>query len=441
VKHPVLFPDSEGVWDLDREGENGMLVQTILNRIQKQPGFVYRQVTLLQEEGRLVLGVDLWPRRGSRALCSGCGRRRPGYDRLPVRRFRFVPLWGIPVYFLYPLRRVACPTCGVKVERIPWAHGKAQLTTTYAWFLARWTRRLNWKEVATVFETSWDSVVRAVKMAVAWGLEHRDLEGVTAIGIDEIAWGRGHQKYATLVYQIDSGAKRLLWLGRTRTEKTLRGFFEGFGEARCRRLRFVCSDMWKPYLRVIAEKAGEAVNVLDRFHIMSHFSKAIDQVRAQEVRTLRAQGKRPVLTGARWCLLKRPENLTEGQEVTLRELVACNLRTVRAYLLKEDFQFFWQYQRPAWAGKFLDAWCTRTMRSRLVPMKKVAKMLRAHRELLLNWFRARGRIALGAVEGFNNKAKITTKRAYGFRSFDLLEVALYQTLGDLPEPEGAHRFC
>jgi len=417
-----------------------MLVQTILNRIEKQPGFVYRRITLLQEGRRLVLGVDLWPRRHSRAICSGCGRRRPGYDTLSVRRFQFVPLWGIPVYFLYPLRRVDCPRCGVKVERIPWSQGKNQLTTTYAWFLAGWTKKLSWKETARSFHTSWDSVVRCVKMAVAWGLEHRSLEGVRAIGIDEISRGHG-QKYLTLVYQLDAGAKRLLWVGRDRTTKTLLKFFRMFGEQRSGALRFVCTDMWKPYLRVIAKKAGQAVNILDRFHIMTHLSQAIDQVRAQEVKELKAKGKEPVLSAARWCLLKRPENLTEKQEVKLEELMSCNLKTVRAYLLKEDFQWFWHYVSPLWAGKFLDAWCRRTMRSRLKPMKKVAKMLRRHRELLLNWFQAKGQVALGTVEGFNNKARVTTKRAYGFRSYDLLELALYQTLGDLPEPEFAHRFC
>jgi transposase len=418
-----------------------MLIQTILNRIEKQPGFVYRKVTLLQEKGSTVLGIDIWPRARSRAVCSGCGRRCPGYDTLPVRRFEFVPLWGIRVFFLYPLRRVECPRCGVKVERIPWAQGKSPLTSSYAWFLARWAKRLAWKEVAIAFATSWDSVVRSVKTAVAWGLEHRSLQGVTAIGIDEIARGRGQNQYVTLVYQIDAGAKRLLWIGQKRTEKTLRRFFDEFGEERSRALRFICSDMWKPYLRVIAQKAGQAIHVLDRFHIMSHMSKAIDKVRAEEAKKLKAQGKEAVLTGTRWCLLKRPENLTAGQEIKLQELLSCNLKTVRAYLLKEDFQWFWQYVSPAWAGKFLDAWCTRTMRSRLTPMKKVAKMLRAHRGLLLNWFRAKGRVALGAVEGFNNKAKVTTKRAYGFRGYDLLELALYHTLGDLPEPQFTHEFC
>lgn len=418
-----------------------MLVKTILNRIQKQPGFVYGAITILQEGGQLVLNVEIWPRSRGQAVCSGCGCRRRGYDTLPMRRFEFVPMWGIRVFFLYALRRVECPICGIKVERVPWAEGKNHLTTTYAWFLARWAKRLSWKEVAEAFQTSWDSVVRSVKMAVAWGLEHRSLQGVHAIGIDEIARGRGQNKYVTLIYQIDAGSKRLLWMGKERTEKTLREFFEWFGETRSSELRFVCSDMWKPYLRVIARNAAQAVHILDRFHIMSHMSKAIDEVRAKEVKELKAKGKKPVLTATRWCLLKRPENLTENQEIKLKELLRCNLKTVRAYLLKEDFQWFWQYVSPAWAGKFLDAWCKRTMRSRLKPMKKMAKMLRAHRHLLLNWFRAKGCVALGAVEGFNNKARVTTKRSYGFRSYDLLRLALYQSLGDLPEPEVTHKFC
>jgi len=143
----------------------------------------------------------------------------------------------------------------------------------------------------------------------------------------------------------------------------------------------------------------------------------------------------------RFCLLKRPENLTDSQEIKLAELVRYNLRTVRACLLKEDFQFFWQYVSPAWAGKFLDRWCSRTMRSRLEPMRRVARMLRHHRPLMLNWFRARGEISAAAVEGLNNKLKVTTRKAYGFRTFPALEIALYHALGHLPEPKLTHRFC
>lgn len=417
-----------------------MQIKYILNQIQKHNGFIYGQARLVEKRTRRILEIQIQPRRNSRPICSGCKKKGPGYDTLGVRRFEFVPFWRIAVFFLYSLRRVDCPRCGVTVEQIPWAQGKNHLTTTFAWFLARWGKRLSWKETAEAFQTTWDNVFRSVKMAVAWGLAHRNLENITAIGIDEISWGKG-PKYLTLVYQIDAGCRRLLWIGRKRTQKTLRSFFEDFGPDATARLRFICSDMWKPYLRVVAEQAGQAIHILDRFHIMSQVGKAIDKVRAQEVKQLKAKGEQPILTHSRWCFLKRPENLTDKQTVKLKELLALNLRSVRAYLLKEDLQRFWSYTTPGWAGRFLDEWCQRTMRSRITPMKKVAKMLRNHRALLLNWFRVKARIALGAVEGFNNKAKLTTKKAYGFRSYEVINIALYHTLGDLPAPMVTHKFC
>jgi transposase len=145
---------------------------------------------------------------------------------------------------------------------------------------------------------------------------------------------------------------------------------------------------------------------------MAHFSKAIDEVRADEARRLKEKGLEPVLKGSRWCWLKRPENMSIGQEAKLSDLVQMNLKIVRAYLLKEDFQNFWEYKYSASAAKFLDQWCTWTMLSKIEPMKKVAKMLRNHRELLLNWFHAKGVISSGVVEGLNNKVKVTTKSMY-----------------------------
>jgi len=270
-------------------------------------------------------------------------------------------------------------------------------------------------------------------------LEHRDLEDIESIGVDEVQWQKGH-KYLTLVYQIDAGSKRLLWIGKDRTTKTFLRFFRMLGNERSSRLKFVCSDMWKPYLTVIAEKAGGAIHILDRFHIMQKMNKAIDEVRAGEARQMKADGYEEVLKHSRWCLLKRRENLTDKQTVKLTELLKYNLRSVRAHLLREDFQQFWEYVSPGWAGKFLDEWCTRTMRSQLEPMKKVARTLRNHRELLLNWFRAQGALSSGVVEGFNNKVKLTTRKSYGFRTYEAIEISLYHNLGILPEPEFTHRY-
>lgn len=417
-----------------------MQLKTILNRIQKHRGFVYGTVQLEEQIGGLAVTVDLAPHRRNRPRCATCGQSGPVYDRLPSRRFEFVPLWGLRVFFCYRMRRVACARCGVTVERVPWADGKHQLTTTYMWFLARWAKRLSWQEVARVFHTSWEQVFRSVGMAVAWGRAHVDLTGIRAIGIDEIHWQHG-ANFLTLVYQIDPARKRLLWIGEHRRVKTLLRFFRWFGKERTAALTFLCSDMWKPYLKVIAKKAGQACHILDRFHIAKHMSDAIDEVRRAEVRSLRQRGRQPLLTKARWILLKRKENQTRAQRVRLRELLQHNLRAVRAMLLREDFQRFWEYRDPIWAGLFLDDWCRTVMRARIEPMKKVARMLRRHRPLILNWFRARGEISAGIVEGFNNKAKLTTRKAYGFRSYRCLEIALYHTLGQLPEPEGTHRFC
>jgi len=417
-----------------------MQLQTILNHVEWCKSFVYESVAWSDVETKAALEVSLRPRTNSRPICARCGQRGPGYDRLPTRRFSYVPLWGIAVYFVYAMRRVDCPNCGVTVERVPWCDGKNHLTTTYRWFLARWARRMSWKETAEAFSATWDDVFRAVKYAVSWGLEHRCLDGVESIGVDEIQWQLGH-RYLTLVYQIDAGMKRLLWIGEGRTAKSFLQFFRMLGKERSQRIKFVCSDMWKAYLKVIAKKANQAVHVLDRFHIMKTMNKAIDEVRAAEARQLARDGYEQILKHSRWCLLKRRENLTERQGVKLSELLKYNLKAVRSHLLREEFQRFWEYSSPAWAGKFLDAWCTRTMRSKIEPMKKVAKTLRRHRGLILNWFHAKGAISSGVVEGFNNKCKLTLRKSYGFRTADAMKTALYHNLGALPEPENTHRFC
>ncbi|MDP3843818.1 MAG: ISL3 family transposase [Oxalobacteraceae bacterium] len=337
------------------------------------------------------------------------------------------------------MRRVDCRRCGVKVEQVPWGCGKHQMTTAYVLFLAHWARKLSWKETALSFHTSWDKVCNAVEVVVQWGLAHRTLGPITAIGVDEIQYSKG-QKYLTLVYQIDAQCTRLLWIGKERTVATFEQFFDMIGDDLAGKINFVCSDMWKPYLRVIRERCSNALNILDRFHIVAKMNEALDDVRAAEARKLVQDGFEPVLKKTRWCVLKRKQNLTGNQRIRLRDLLHYNLQTVRAYLLKEQFQQVWGYDSPTWAGKFLDQWTALVMRSRIEPMKKVAKTLRNHRELILNYFRAKKQFSSGVVEGLNNKVKDTMRKSYGFRTFRITEIALYHGLGKLPEPELPHRF-
>lgn len=416
-----------------------MRLQTILNSVQKFKSFIYQKEEFVNQGGKKSLRITLVPRKDTRGICSGCSKPAGCYDHLPEREFEFVPLWNIPVYFCYRMRRVNCVDCGVKVESVPWSDGKETMTKTMMQFLAGWAKKLSWLETARTFNTSWSKVFSAVKYVVGFGLANRQLNDIESLGVDEIQWQKGHH-YLTLVYQIDAGLTRLLWIGNERTVESFRGFFKMFGKENTEKLKHICSDMWKPYLDVIKEMAPKAIHILDRFHIVAKINKAIDEIRAGETRKMQKDGYEPILKKSRWCLLKRKENLTENQEAKLNELVKYNLQSVRAYLLKEDFHGFWEYVTPAWAGKFLDRWCTRVMRSKLEPMKKVAKTIRNHKPLILNWFKAKKAFSSGIVEGLNNKAKVVTKKAYGFRTFSCIEIALYHQLGKLLEPPVTHRF-
>lgn len=417
-----------------------MLIKTLLNKVERFKSFIYGDSRLTIVNGADSLIIDIKPRRNSKPECPECGKRCKTYDTQPVRLFEYVPIWVFKVFFRYAPRRVSCPDHGVKVEAMPWGFGKEQMTISYQVFLARWARRLSWKETADIFETSWDSIFRAVRFVVEYGLANRNLDGVTEIGVDEISVFKGH-KYLTLVYQINAGARRLIWCGPERRVKTLLRFFHEFGKERSAKLKYVCSDMWAPYLKVIAKKAPNALNILDRFHIMRKFNEAIDEIRRGEVKLFKVAKQVNVLENGRWLLLKRPDNLSEKQTSRLGDLLKLNLSSIKAYLLREDFQQFWCYRRYDFADKFLEGWVTRTLQTDLEPMKKVAKMLRKHKAMILNWFKAKGRLSSGAVEGLNLKAKLTIRKAYGFKSLKCLQVALYHTLGELPEPLCNHRFC
>jgi transposase len=423
-----------------------MRVQTLLRIVYPLKGFVYDDVEMEPPDGSGAAGpmyVRIRENSRIRGRCGQCGQPGPCYDHLPERPFEMVPVWGVPVLFLYARRRVQCPTCGVKAERLDWVasdNGKSRLTTAFAFFLGMWAKCLSWSQVAMRFATTWYAVRVGVEQLVAYGRAHQDLSGVTAIGVDEIAVGKGQNSYLTLVYQLNTNCRRLLWIGRDRTEETLGKFFNWLGEKRTQAVEFVCSDMWKPYLKVIRERVPQAKNILDRFHLMMNLNEAKDEIRRDEARRLEQAGRQPVLKKSRWCLLKRRENLTAKQATKLKELMSMNLRTMRAYLLVEDFHQFWDYTSAHWAGCFLDGWCRRVMRSRLEPLKKKARTLRRYRDLILNWFAAKGEFSSGMVEGMNNKAKTRVKMGYGYRTRDVLELALYHDLARLPVPDLAHRF-
>jgi transposase len=418
-------------------------VKTLLNRTHPLPGFTYTAVALDDPCGQLELCVELAAHRQRAAHCSGCGGPAPTYDHLPRREWRHVPLWGIPVWCGYAPRRVACRQCGVRVEAMPWNEGKRPWTRPMLVFLARWARRLSWRETAEAFEVSWEAVYRSVQWLVAWGLAHRVLTGVTALGLDELHWRKGKQaaNFLTLIYQVDAGSRRLLWMGLRRTKRTVRRGLNVLGPAVCAGVQVVVSDLWRAYLAVVRTHLPQAVQILDRFHLTALLTKAVDQVRRGEGAALRGQRRGERLKQTRWLLLKPRARVRGKARARLDAVIHSKLKTARAWSLKEAFAHFWTYHHPRWAEAFLAAWITRALRSRLPPMRRVAQTFRDHQPLILNWFAWDKAFSSAAVEGLNNKARVVTRRSYGFRSFPVLEVALYHTLGKLPEPELTHRFC
>lgn len=392
----------------------------------------HRVVSVNETAGSLE--VELEVIRRHRLPCSGCGRRCPVRDRLPLRSWHHVSLWGIPVLLCYRPCRVACPSCGTVVEAIPWSQGKSPLSVPLIVLLATWTRLLAVDVVAGLFGVHWNTVYAAVKGAVAYGLDHREKGTVLHIGIDEISRRKGHT-YLTQVYDLDR--KVLLWSGEGRTEATLRRFFVEYGRTHLEQVSAVCCDMWDPYAKVLSEELPEALLVFDKFHLIRHLHMAVDDVRRREASAHRKQGI-TLLKGERYLFLKNPENLTGKQQRTLSFLNRFNLDITKAWLLKEEFRLLWERENVDQARQFLVEWCRKVHYSRLEPMKKFVNLVKSHLDGILAWFETK--ISNGVAEALNNTAKAISRRSRGFRTPDAYQTILMHCMGGLTLPQTLHKF-
>jgi transposase len=335
---------------------------------------------------------------------------------------------------IYAPRRVQCTQCGVKVEAIPWSQGKSPLSVPLSVVMATWAREVAWQVVGRFFGFHWNTVQKAVKDVVDYGLMHRDMSDMLDIGIDEISRRKGHV-YHTQVYDLVE--KCLLWSGEDRRAETLNVFCDELGKERCEQIEAVCCDMWAPYVDVIQSRLPNALLVFDKFHIVRHLMDAGDTVRKEESQQLQAEDP-DLLKKTRYIWLKNPWNLTEKQRVRLSDLEKLNLKINRAYLLKEAFRKLWDYMYPGWAGKYLDQGFWWATHSRLEPIRKFAWMVRRHQDDILNYFKVR--IDNGAVEALNNKAKAISHRAFGYRTASTFKLALYHGMGKLPTPKLTYNF-
>jgi transposase len=387
------------------------------------------KVTQVEEgDARVTVHIE---RYQSRLLRCGVCRQRcrdtHGTAR-EERRWRDLSLRDRELVLCYRPRRVKCPRCGVRVEDFPWAEPWARVTRVLGRAVAVMARKLSGKETAEHFGLNWKTVAAVVRRAVAYGLRHRKRGPLHVIGIDEVSRRKGHH-YLTVVYDLERGV--LLWVGEDRTTETLVKFFCELGRRRCRTIRIVCMDMWAAYLRAVRERAPQAEILFDRFHLVQHLNRAVDEVRRQEMRRLSAR-ERVFFKHSRFLLLKNPWNLKADEKERLSTLVRWNTPIVRAWYLKESFQLFWEYRQPGRAEAYIERWMHSAMRSRLEPIKQFVRLVRSHLDGILAWTRTR--VSNGAVEGMNNKIKLISHRSFGFRDPRNFVAAIYHTCAQLPLP-------
>jgi transposase len=375
----------------------------------------------------LVVEIEAIARRLPR--CGHCGRlvhRTKGHLRR--REWRDLKVRHLLLVLAYTPRRVVCPDCGVRVEQVPWADRWSRVTKALARAVAELARHADLTTVAKHFAINWKTVASVIRRVVEWGLAKRRRKRLRVIGLDEVSRKKGH-RYLTLVYDLERG--ELVWAGKDRSKETASRFFDTLGRRRSRSLEAVSMDMWAPYVEVVHERAPQAQVCFDRFHVVQHLNRALDEVRRSMVRRLAGREK-ALIKGTRFVLLKNPWNLTPKQKQSLSALVRSNHPLSRAWYLKEDFQRFWDYLSDGWAEKHLRHWIWWASHSRLEPFQQFARLVRSHLDGILAWTTLR--IGNGALEGMNNKVKLVSHRSYGFRNDDRYIEAIYHNCGDLPLP-------
>ncbi len=362
--------------------------------------------------------------RRRRLECPHCGHRsRFRYDtrtrRRPSWRHLDLGVWQVQVVLAEPLRRLACPAHGVVVEAVPFARPGAHLTRDFDDLLAWLATRMDKTAVARLCRVSWRTVGRACERVVATELDPGRLEGLFRIGVDEISW-RKHHKYLTLVVDHDRGV--VVWGAQGKDSATLDEFFTELGPQRSQQIEAVSLDLGPAFIKSVTTEghAPNAIICADPFHIIKIVGDALDEVRRdlwQQLRRLPGDQWAKGFKGARWALLKNPEDLTDTQTTQLARIRRNRGGIWRAYEMKEQFRaiFTGDLTRDQ-AAALLDRWCARAQRSRLAPFVKAARTIRYRRDLILNAIEHG--LSNGRVEGLNNKVRLIIRRAYGFHSPD-----------------------
>jgi transposase len=399
------------------------------DRITAILGFQNYEVTRFRRRHKREIELWLWPK--NRAWrCPKCGRIfDSSYDRHLIR-LRDLDLAKHRSYLWVPRIRINCPRCGVRRVRLEIARWRSRCTRRFEKWLFVLTGHMATSQVARLYGLSWWTVREAEVRYIEGLLRKRDLDGITDLGIDEVAAKKGH-RYLTLVTDLQQ--RRVIWVGEGRSRATLKAFFRWFGKKRRRRLRRLVIDMHDPYEQEIRAQCPRVTIVYDHFHLSKPLHLAIDNIRRRLQSSLPPDGRR-YLKGNRYLLLKGEENLTVNQRVRLKELLAVNEPLNAAYILKEDFRTLFDELDSKRARKALKEWKSRARESGFPELEAFVQMLNRRRYGILNFFRHR--INNGLSEGYNNVVKTIKKMAYGFHDSDYFGLKILRKCGKI---EGSDR--
>ena len=369
---------------------------------------------------------------GKKTICGTCGTgHRTWYDRT-VRRVRDLPCGDLRVYLDVEVRRVDCRTCGrVKRERLDWLAANPHYTKRFAVYVGKQCRSTSIKEVADDLHLDWHAVKEMDKVYMREQLALVGPVRPAVIGVDEIAIRKGHV-YRIVVSDLELGMP--IWFGGVdRSEESMDMFYDWLGAPQAQRIRLAVMDMWKAFRTSARHHAPHAAILYDKFHVLRHLNEAMDQVRKAEYKRLTDRPDRQFIKGQKYVLLAHRENLSPEKQRALTTLLAANKRLSTAYILKEQFAQLWTYRREPWARKFFDHWRAALRWQRLKPFERFAALVERHWDGIAAYCQPENKVALGVVEGLNNKIRVIQRRCYGLRDEDYLHLKILTcTLPPLP---------
>lgn len=373
--------------------------------------------------------VDVWAEHGDghRWACSECGTDLPLYDHAEERAWRHLDTCQFLTYLHARPPRVQCPVHGVRQVRLPWAEPHARFTALFERFAIDVLKESDIRGATRILRISWDEAWHVLERAVARGQRAKVSRVPALMGVDEKAIAKGH-RYLTLVCDLQAGTVE--YLGDDRKQESLDEYWLTLTWAQRAGIRGIAMDMWEPYIQSVLTYVPDGATkiVFDRYHIMAHMGKAVDDVRKREHRALQAEGDE-TLTGSKYLWLYAAQNLPEKHEPRFLALARLNLQTARAWAIKESLRDLWGYQRVGWARSHWKRWYRWATHSRLAPVIKAAKLIWRHLPNVLTYFAYR--ITNAVSEGLNSKIQTIKKMAYGFRNTEHFKTAIYFHCGGL----------